>query len=109
MKTFVEFYFPGVSCSGGCEKQVFSKRSIHEIGPIPTNAISYRFFDKNDAGEKVNYSEYFYIGKEYSFQDFKLKYPQLAGDFDEVSVHRILKSVTGAFYALSEKDIVVPA
>lgn len=108
MKTFVEFYFPGVSCSGCCEKEV-SSRDADVITSIPNNAISFRFFNKNDAGEKVNYSQYFYIGTEYSIQDFKLKYPQLAGDFDASSVHCILKSVTGAFYALSEKDVVVPA
>lgn len=106
MKTFVEFYFPGVSCSGSCEKEISSCKNLLEIS-IPTNAISYRFFDKTDDGEKVNYSNYHYIGEEFSLEKFKISYPQLSGDFDS-STKRIVRTLTGGFYPLSDTDIVVP-
>lgn len=108
MKTFVEFYFPGVSCAGSFEKEVAS-REPEAINFVPQNAISYRFFDKANDGSKVNYSSYHYIGEEFTLEKFKISYPQLAGDFDNSTVKRIAKATTGAFYPLSESDIVVPA
>lgn len=107
MKHFVEFYFPGVSCAGQNEKEV-SIRAIAEVTSIPTNAISCRFFSKDEEENKVDFSSYYFFGKEYSAQEFKTKYPQLADDPDLASAERIVKATTGGFYPLSDKDIVVP-
>jgi len=105
MKTFVEFYFPGVSCAGCCEKEVTYREESAVTSIIPNHAISYRFFDKEDDGSKINFSAYYYLGKEYSLEDFKLRYPQLAADFESP---RVFRSTSGAFYPLAnEEDIVV--
>ena len=106
MQTFVEFYLPGVSVAGQHEKEV-SSRNHEAIESFPDFAISYRFFNKTDEEEKINYSPYYYIGEAFSIQDFKNKYPQLAEDFG--SEERILKAVTGGFYPISDEDIVVSA
>lgn len=108
MKHFVEFYFPGVSCAGQNEREV-SSRDITEIGSlVPNYAISCRFFSKDEDKNKVDFSSYYFFGKEYSAQEFKTKYPQLADDSDLASAERIVKATTGGFYPLSDKDIVVP-
>ena len=108
-KQFVEFYFPGVSLKGQNEREV-SSRNTEEVLPIaPVHAISYRFFDKDADGNHVNYSAYYWLGKEFSGEDFKIKYPQLASDDLFKSARRIIHAVTGGFYPLSETDIVVPA
>ena len=106
MKTFVEFYFSGISCDGACEKEVLPQKNLLELGPIPENAIAYRFFDKEEDGSKVNYSAYHYIGEEFTLEKFKLCYPQLASDFDS-STKRIVRTVTGGFYPLTDNDVVV--
>lgn len=105
-KEFVEFYFPGISCAGQKEREI-SSRELDLSELIRNGAISYRFFSKNENNNNVNYSPYYYIGKEYSIEEFKVKYPQLATDSDLITAHRIVKTFTGGFYPLSEMDIVV--
>lgn len=107
MQNFVEFYFPGISCAGEKEKEV-SLRAIAEITSIPSNALSCRFFSKDEKENKVDFSSYYYFGKEYSAQEFKEKYPQLATDSDFISANRVVKTMTGSFYPLKDDEIVVP-
>lgn len=109
MKTFVEFYFPGLSLEGKHEREV-SSREVEAIASVPQHAVSFRFFNKDDSQHKFNYSPFFFFGTEYSMEEFSGKYPQLANDYD-LSEHteRICKSRTGSFYPLSKEDIVVPA
>ena len=52
MKTYVEFYFPGISVSGRCEREV-SSRNVKELERIPEYAVSLRFFDKDEAENKA--------------------------------------------------------
>jgi len=106
MKTFVEFYFPGISCAGHNEKEVDS-RNVAEIGTIPNNAISCRFFSKDENENKHDFSPYYFFGKEYNIQEFKEKYPQLAAESDLVSANRIVRTTYGNFYPLKDEDIVV--
>lgn len=101
---YVEFYFPGVSCVGRKEREV-SSREVEMIGIIPKNAISCRFFSKDEKDNKVDFSSYYYFGKEYSLEEFKGKFPQLASDF--ANAKRIVKTVTGGFYPLSKDDKVI--
>lgn len=111
MKDYVEFYFPGVSCAGQKEKEV-SSREVEAIREkIEPGAISFRFFSKEskESKNKTNYSAYYYLGTEYSIEEFKTKYPQLASDSDFAVAKRIIKAVTGGFYPLSDEDIVVSA
>lgn len=108
MQNFVEFYFPGVSCAGQKEREV-ELRAIAEITSIPDNAISCRFFSKDEDENKIDFSPYYFFGKEYDIQEFKTKYPQLAAVSDFASANRIVKARTGRFYPLSDDDIVVSA
>lgn len=108
MKTFVEFYFPGISCAGQNEREV-SSRNVAEIGTIPNNAISCRFFSKDENQNKHDFSAYHFFGKEYKVQEFKEKYPQLAADPSLVSANRIVRTTNGNFYPLKDEDIVVSA
>lgn len=111
MNHFVEQYFPGISCAGKKEIKVSSREVAAIIGEIKPDAISFRFFSKEskDSKNKTDYSAYHYLGKEYSVEEFKKKYPQLADDPDLISANRIVRARTGMFYPLSEEDIVVPA
>lgn len=106
MKTYVEFYFPGISVSGKCEREV-SSRNVGELERIPEYAVSLRFFDKDEAENKVNYSPYYFLGKEYSAQEFKVKYPQLISCEELTNAARVVKSAVGDFYPLKDTDIVV--
>lgn len=106
MKTFVEFYFPGTSLSGKNEREVTSR---NEAVTLPPYAISYRFFDKDEAGNKSNFSPYYYVGKEYSIAEFLLKYPQLKGDEYFKNIDRILLSPGGDFYSLPAAAVVISA
>ena len=107
MKNFVEFYFTGVSLAGQEERQVAS-REIDAIGKIPDYAISCRFFSKDGVGNKIDFSPYYFFGQEYTSEDFKKKYPQLAKcDFVEKS-DRIVSTTVVGFHPLSKDDIVVP-
>lgn len=107
MKTFVEFYFPGLCRAGKCEREVTS-RSIEEVTSLlPEYAISFRFFNKDENREKVNYSVYHFLGTEYSAQEFKEKYPQLSSCEHLRRAARVVKSTRGDFYPLKDEDIVV--
>ena len=106
MRTYVEFYFPGLSVNGQNEKEV-SSRNIEELERIPKYAVSLRFFNKDEAENKVNYSPYYFLGKEYSAQEFKLKYPQLINCEELTNADRVVKSAAGDFYPLKDTDVVV--
>lgn len=106
MKTYVEFYFPGISVSGKCEREVTS-RDIEELGKIPEYAVSLRFFSKDADGAKVDYSPYYFLGKEYSAQEFKVKYPQLINCEHLSKAVRVVKTAAGDFYPLKDTDVVV--
>ena len=106
MKTYVEFYFPGISVSGRCEKEV-SSRNVKELERIPEYAVSLRFFDKDEAENKLNYSPYYFLGKEYSAQEFKVKYPQLINCEELSTAARVVKSAAGDFYPLKDTDVVI--
>ena len=104
-KEFVEFYFPGVSLAGQKEREVAS-RELDLTGMIPEHAISYRFFSKDTNGNKVDYSPYHFIGTEYSAEEFKIKYPQLKDDPELSNAKRVVKTVTGGFYPITDNDLV---
>ncbi|MBP3256008.1 MAG: hypothetical protein J6M60_05925 [Clostridia bacterium] len=102
MKQYVEFYFPGISLMGSNEKEV-KLRDVEEAKPFPMYSNAFRFFEKDEAGNKINFSNFYYIGKEYSKQQYLLAYPQ----GEDIDSNRIIKLVTGGFKALNENDIVV--
>jgi len=106
MKNYVEFYFPGICCAGKCEREV-SSRNVEEIPKIPEHAISFRFFSKDANENKVDYSPYYFLGKEYSPEELKKKYPQLDISEDFSNAKRIVRTITGSFYLLKDEDIVV--
>lgn len=106
MKQFVEFYFPGIDCGGRRELQV-SSRNVELIKSIPTYALSCRFFTKDSEENKISFSPRYWFGKEYSNEEFKLKFPQLKNEPDLSSASRIVKTRTGGFYPLGKTDIVV--
>lgn len=110
MQNYVEFYFPGTSCAGQNEREIAS-RDITAIGSVPQNAVSCRFYSKDEEENKINYSPYHFFGTEYSAEEFKIKYPQMvtSADSDLAIANRIVKTTTGGFYPLSDTDIVVPA
>lgn len=113
LKPFVEFYFPGVSCNGQKENKVSllgqneKKVNWTDHITIPEGAIAYRFFDKDEAGNKVDYSSYLWVGTLYSADEFKLKYPQLASNPELAKAKRIVKTETGGFYPIADEDHVV--
>lgn len=102
-RPFVEFYFPGVSVAGQNEREVVSRENV----VIPEGAISYRFFDKDEAGNKIDFSSYLWVGTMYSFEEFKIKYPQLANDTELTKAQRIVKTRTGGFYPIADDDLVI--
>lgn len=103
---FVEFYFPGLDCGGRKESEVTS-RNVEALKSIPTYAHSCRFFSKGVDDNKINFSPRFWFGKEYSKEEFKLKFPQLKNETDLSSASRVVRTRTGGFYPLSETDIVI--
>lgn len=105
-KEFVEFYFPGISLAGQKEKEVPS-RELDLTGMIPEYTICYRFFSKDENGNNVDYSHYHFIGTEYSAEEFRTKYPQLKDDFELSKAQRVVRTMSGGFYPLTETDIVI--
>lgn len=99
---YVEFYFPGLSVEGSCEREV-SKRDSEEVKNYPNYAIAYRFFDKDSSGEKVNFSNYYYIGEEYTKERYERSFPQ----GDKFDCSRIVKLITGSFRPINDNDVVV--
>ena len=57
-KNYVEFYFPGTSLAGQNEREV-SSREVESIKSIPSNAISCRFFSKDENENKVDFKDFF--------------------------------------------------
>ena len=106
-KNYVEFYFPGTNLGGQNEREV-SLKAIEAIKSIPTNAISCRFFSKDENGNKVDFSPYYFFGLEYTAQEFKTKFPQLASDPTFANAKRIVKAETGGFYPLKDEDFFIP-
>ena len=47
MKTFIEFYFPGICLGGKCEREVKSRDIEEVVFKLPQYAISFRFFNKD--------------------------------------------------------------
>ena len=99
---YVEFYFPGLSLEGSNEREVKS-RSPEQVTSYPAYAYAYRFFDKHSDGKKVNFSNFYYIGEEYTKERYIKAFPQ--GEDFEAS--RIVKLITGSFRPLKEDDVVV--
>lgn len=104
MKQYVEFYFPGLSVAGLNEKEVAS-RDVELIKPFPQYAFSFRFFEKNSNGNKVNYSNYYYIGEEYSIEDYKRKC--IHQEVFDQNCKNVVKLITGGFRPLLEGDMVI--
>lgn len=103
-KKYVEFYFPGLSVAGSCEKEV-SERNPELVTP-PQYAFAFRFFEKTQDGQKVNFSGYYYLGKEYTIEDYlkKIINPENMG-----KCTRVVKLITGGFRPLKDDDIVLTA
>lgn len=96
----VEFYFPGNNVAGQNEREVDSHDPAVIIGIMPPYSHSFCFLD-----EKTRY----WVGKEYSNEEFCQKYPQLKSEEDLTSAQRIVKARTGGFYPLHETDVVISA
>lgn len=107
MAQCVEFYFQGTNLAGQNEREVENRQVDAILDKIPPLAHSFRFFEKDDAQIKSNFSDYHYVGTEYSNSEFKTKYPQLASEPDFINSSRIVKTITGGFYPVKETDIVV--
>lgn len=105
MEKYVEFYFPGVSVSGSCERKV-KNEDISAITNIPKYALFFRFFDQSDDGSKLNFSKRYWLGKKFSIEELKIKYPQVSiSQF--VGCQNVVKSSTGGFYPLEDLDAVI--
>lgn len=107
MKTFIEFYFPGICLGGKCEREVKSRDIEEVVFKLPQYAISFRFFNKDSTNKKINYSPYYFVGVDYSHQDFIQKYPQLYNCEDLQKAERVIKTNNNSFYPLKSEDIVV--
>lgn len=105
MQKFIEFYFLGVSIEGRNER----KYSEGDAIDAPDYAISYRIFEKDSCGNKINFSSYHFLGTEYTAEEFKKKFPQLASSEDLKNANRVVKTILGNFYPLAENDVVIPA
>lgn len=106
MKHFVEFYFLGLPLGDHHEREIAS-RDPSSLKKIPSFAYGYRFFDRNDdSEEKINFSGYYYFGKEYSTADLKVKYPHI--DHSKFQgFKRVVKTSSGNLYPLNPEDQVV--
>ena len=106
MEKFVEFYFPGRIIEGENERNVVDCDIDHIKQILPNYAIAFRFFEKDNNGNKVNVSNRYWIGRELSVEDLKVKYPQI--DAEEFSGYeKVVKTSTGGFYSLAETDVVI--
>lgn len=94
----VNFFFPGTSVAPQNERDVDSRDSSFIVSIMPQYAHSYCFSD-----DKTRY----WVGKEYSNEDFSIKYPHLKNEEDLVNAKRIVKARTGGFYPLAETDVVI--
>lgn len=104
--TYVEFYFPGISSAGMNEKEV-SSREIGAIGKVPIYANSCRFFEKDENGKKINFSNFYFFGEEFSSEEFIKKFPQLVGTmFQGKTFDRIARTRNDSFFIMSNGDIV---
>ena len=106
MEKFVEFYFPGRIIEGENERNVVDCDIDHIKQILPNYAIAFRFFEKDKKGNKVNVSNRYWIGRELSVEDLKVKYPQI--DAEEFSGHgRIVITSTGGFYPVKDAELIV--
>ena len=106
MEKFVEFYFPGRIIEGENERNVVDCDIDHIKQILPNYAIAFRFFEKDNNGNKVNVSNRYWFGHEFSVEDLKVKYPQI--DAEEFSGYeKVVKTSTGGFYSLAETDVVI--
>lgn len=105
-KTFVEFYFNCLDLSGKNEREV-SSRDASSLTNIPQFATSFRFFEKDSTGKKINFSSFYFLGTKYSIEDFKKKFPQLASDPDLMAAENIVGLNIGGFRPLNDGDIVI--
>lgn len=104
MKNCIEFYKMGISLAPFLTKEVKSQ-DMSNID-VPVGAYMFRFFEVDDSGHKQNFSEYYYIGREISIEDFKKKYPQVDSvDFN--GYDKILITPDSHFYPLKENEKVI--
>lgn len=108
MKTYVSFHFTGFQFyTGQFEKEVTS-REPESVKSIPDYAVAFRFYDKDEAGNKSNYSPFFFLGKKITPEYFREKYPQLISGSDHLlNAISIAKVDAGGFYPMSENDIAI--
>ena len=100
--TYVEFYFPGISLEGRKEREVFDRDTKYVLD-FPDYSYAFRFFDKDASGNKTNFSNYYYIGKEYTKEQYETAYPQ----GENFNSSRVVSLVTGGFLPLKDDDVVV--
>lgn len=106
MEKYVEFYFPGRLIVGENEKKVDDFNANSVKSNLPNYAIAFCFFEKDNAGNKVNFSNRYWIGNELSVKDLKVKYPQVdANEF--AGCEKVVKTLTGVFYPLNQTDVVI--
>lgn len=106
MEKYVEFYFPGRLIVGENERKVDNFNANSVKSNLPDYAIAFCFFEKDDAGNKVNFSNRYWIGKELSVKDLKVKYPQVDAE-EFAGYEKIVKTLTGGFYPLNKTDVVI--
>lgn len=106
MEKYVEFYFPGRLIIGENERKVDDFNANLVKHNLPNYAIAFRFYEKDDSGNKVNFSNRYWIGNELSVKDLKVKYPQI--DVEEFAGYeKVVKTSTGGFYPLKELEIAI--
>ena len=106
MEKYVEFYFPGRLIIGENERKVTDCNTDSVKHNLPNYAIAFCFFEKDNNGNKVNFSNRYWIGHELLVRDLKVKYPQINVE-EFAGYEKVVKTSTGGFYPLAETDVVI--
>lgn len=110
MKHFIEVIFPGLLHCSSSEQEI-EERNPNRV-ELPEGAEGFRFFDKNEAEEKINYSGWYYVGKAYTLEEVENLFSEEGKEQFLKSMRRnnwscIVKTCQNSCYPLRKNDTVI--
>lgn len=110
MKHFIEIMYPSIFHA------TYSEEEIEERNPksvkLPDGAEGFRFFDKNEEEEKVNYTGWYYVGRKYTVEEVESMFSEeerghLARNMRRNGWTYIVKTCENSCYPFREDDKIL--